>query len=588
MNDKIKTAKNLGNLNDSVTVKDKIPKKRKGRNSSDYYKFTLEETADISMVLDGLNADANLEILDDRGALLSSSNNKGKKQEVIETELDAGEYFVRVFTRGKTRTKYRFEIDSTTPERDPDSSPETATKIGKLTEDGYINRDEIGFSTSQSRDIFDWYEFELKEDAIVNLTLDGLRQNADVDIYEGKDKALLFSLNNQGTRPETLQTELDRGTYYVRVGARGRARTDYSLELNASSIPIICPLLEIGNLNELEGYINRDQIGFFTGAIPNRKDLYPFTLTGESDVNIILDELTANVNMRLLTEDGTVIYISTNKGTKPERISETLEAGEYTLEVFPQGNAKTDYFLDMKAEEIVVEPEPWVNVGQLNESYTAANQVGFVTGSRRDESDVYQFAVDEAKLINITLDGLTANLDLELLDSAGLFIDTSSNNKAKPEEITAFLAPGEYFARVVPKGSAKSIYRLSMVDFLTGEPDPTPTTKPLPTGELLGVLEADSDPLVESDRLNYKINGIKDTEDYASFILPQTDVVSINLTNIKGDTDIELYNSQGEVLGSFTSNKKNEEINLSLADDTYVMRLFGDGGKSIYNLQVSL
>ena len=586
MNDNIKTAKNLGNLNDSVTVKDKIPKIRKGRNSSDYYKFTLEETADISMVLDGLNADANLEILDDRGVLLSRSNNQGKKPEVIEENLAAGEYFVRVFTWGKTRTKYRLEIDSTTPERDPDSSPETATKIGKLTEDGYINRDEIGFSTSQSRDLFDWYEFELKEEAIVNLTLDGLRQNADVDIYEGKGEILLFSLNNQGTQPESLQTELDRGTYSVRVAAKGNARTNYSLELNASSIPILPPGLEIGNLNELEGYKNRDKIGFIGAGIRNEKDLYPFTLTEESDVNINLDGLTANANMRLLTEDGTVINSATNKGTKPKRISDTLKAGEYILEVFVRGNAKTDYFLDMKAEEIVV--EPWVNLGQFEESYSTVNQVGFLTGSRWDESDIYQFAVDEAKFINITLDGLTANLNLELVDSEGSFIDTSSNNKAQPEEITAFLAPGEYYARVVPQGSAKSIYRLSMVDFLTGEPDPTATTKPLPTGELLGTLERDSDPLVESDRLNYKINGIKDTQDYASFILPQTDVVNINLTNLKGDTDIELYNSQGETLGSFTSNKKNEEIELSLADDTYVMRLFGDGGKSIYNLQVSL
>ena len=470
MNDNIKTAKNLGNLNDSVTVKDKIPKIRKGRNSSDYYKFTLEETADISMVLDGLNADANLEILDDRGVLLSRSNNQGKKPEVIEENLAAGEYFVRVFTWGKTRTKYRLEIDSTTPERDPDSSPETATKIGKLTEDGYINRDEIGFSTSQSRDLFDWYEFELKEEAIVNLTLDGLRQNADVDIYEGKGEILLFSLNNQGTQPESLQTELDRGTYSVRVGARGNARTNYSLELNASSIPILPPGLEIGNLNELEGYRDRGEIGFAMAGVYNGEDSYSFTLTKESDVNIILDGLIANADMRLLTEDGTVINTAYNKGAKPERISSFLEAGEYILEVLAVGSAKTDY----------------------------------------------------------------------------------------------------------------------RIDFITGEPDPTATTKPLPTGELLGTLERDSDPLVESDRLNYKINGIKDTQDYASFILPQTDVVNINLTNLKGDTDIELYNSQGETLGSFTSNKKNEEIELSLADDTYVMRLFGDGGKSIYNLQVSL
>lgn len=77
------------------------------RERNDYYKFSLDEESDLTFTLDQLDQNANLEILDSDGDLLFSSTNGGIESEIIDADLEAGEYFARVFSRGNAQTNYQ-------------------------------------------------------------------------------------------------------------------------------------------------------------------------------------------------------------------------------------------------------------------------------------------------------------------------------------------------------------------------------------------------------------------------------------------------------------------------------------------------
>ena len=78
--------------------------------TDDYYTFALGATNDFSLSLDGLSADANVELLDTNGNVIQTSANSGTTAESINTTLSSGAYSVRVTPFGNASTSYNLEL----------------------------------------------------------------------------------------------------------------------------------------------------------------------------------------------------------------------------------------------------------------------------------------------------------------------------------------------------------------------------------------------------------------------------------------------------------------------------------------------
>ncbi|NER02894.1 MAG: hypothetical protein F6K17_09800, partial [Okeania sp. SIO3C4] len=61
----------------------------------------------------------------------------------------------------------------------------------------------------------------------------------------------------------------------------------------------------------------------------DRNDYYRFTLDNRSEIDLELDDLSANANLQLLRNNGSVIRTSRRGGSNEESISQTLDAGTY-------------------------------------------------------------------------------------------------------------------------------------------------------------------------------------------------------------------------------------------------------------------
>ncbi|MEG4282291.1 S8 family serine peptidase [Microcoleus sp. A006_D1] len=99
------------NLSDFVGVGDR----------EDFYKFTLNSNSDLSLRLDGLSADADLEVIQDKNRngivdaadIIGSSSNLGATPESINLlGLNPGTYYVRVFSYLGASTKYNLTLSA--------------------------------------------------------------------------------------------------------------------------------------------------------------------------------------------------------------------------------------------------------------------------------------------------------------------------------------------------------------------------------------------------------------------------------------------------------------------------------------------
>jgi hypothetical protein len=75
-------------------------------NLSDYYRFSVDAPSHLNLNLSELTANANLNVLDSRGNVLNSSTHDGTMLETIDALLNAGTYYLQVYTSADVQTNY--------------------------------------------------------------------------------------------------------------------------------------------------------------------------------------------------------------------------------------------------------------------------------------------------------------------------------------------------------------------------------------------------------------------------------------------------------------------------------------------------
>ncbi|MFN9624246.1 MAG: pre-peptidase C-terminal domain-containing protein, partial [Cyanobacteriota bacterium] len=169
----LSTARNIGTLTSSQAFTDWVG----STDTNDYYRFSLGQASNFSLALTGLSADADVQLLNSAGGTLASSVRGGTSAESISSSLAAGNYFVRVYPySGNTTYTLALSATPTTPEDNAGNTLAAARNIGTLTSSQTFS-DWVG-----SADTNDYYRFDLAQAANVSLSLNGLSDNADVQL----------------------------------------------------------------------------------------------------------------------------------------------------------------------------------------------------------------------------------------------------------------------------------------------------------------------------------------------------------------------------------------------------------------------
>lgn len=113
------------NGNDMISFVDSI----EGSSHPDTYQFTIDQSNEIAITLDGLSADADLWLYDSNYELVAVSNNPGFEGEILSETLNAGNYTLGVVSYDGTDTDYSLSIQTGEFASATDIAPEAAPAI---------------------------------------------------------------------------------------------------------------------------------------------------------------------------------------------------------------------------------------------------------------------------------------------------------------------------------------------------------------------------------------------------------------------------------------------------------------------------
>ncbi len=475
----------------------------------DYYKFTLNKSSSFNLALTGLSANADVAIVDASGAVVSvggvplQSLNQGSLIETINTVLAPGEYFVRVFPGTPT--------DLTDP---ANTTPSTNYTLNVQSDTG-IRTDIVWRNFSTGENVIWGFEGTTSLSAYTPTTTItdlgwAISASADFDGNGVDDLYWRYFGTNNGSFP------LGAGALWLLNSSK-----QISGYFNLPGVPN--PNLIIGGAANFNGDTIPDLVtqDLVTGAV--QIELLDSSYVASSTVSVgsplangwrirSVGDFNSDNRADLLWHnsttgenlvwflDGTTFVSSVNLPTSAPR-SIPQVAGDFN------GDGQVDLFVRdfvTGANEVWllngtsrIGIVPSIRVGDLNWSASvpssrilplaqkdgagntlaASLNIGTLNGSGiyrdsitvNDPNDYYRFSLNALSIVDLNLGGLggaplSGNLDVQILNSGGGVVASSSNGTVTPESLTNLsLASGTYYVRVFAGGAgAVSSYELSL------------------------------------------------------------------------------------------------------------------------------
>jgi hypothetical protein len=467
---------------------------------NDFYRFLLADRSNLNINLRDVTGNTLVQLVQD-----TNNNGQFEDDEVLFGRtvaattngsfelgtLAGGTYYVRIAPENSTtNANYSLSMsaDFVPPSfpRNPGASPDNPFNIGNLGNGTVSLRDVV---SRTARD--DYYQFTITAPTEINVSLTGLRGDADVQIFQGNANAQsspIYGSYNRGNTPESIRTFLEPGTYTVQVFSNDGSSNNYNLTLATNASTPIEPNNTLGgafNFGNLTGTsLNLRQV---VGAT-DPEDFYKFSLNRTSQVNLNFNASTVGITIGAKLD---LIFDSNSNGVIDEgdrvfadlpsgQINPTLGAGTYFVRIFTDVTPTTtdsNYTISLSATATAA-PTLATDPGNSRDATTVAN-VGTLTAAPRsfndfvgsaDREDYYRFTLSSKANIQLTLDQISDNAYLDLISESG---ETLFRSYTSPTETTRFgripvnnLDAGNYFARVFTNSpTVNTTYRLNLQNF---------------------------------------------------------------------------------------------------------------------------
>lgn len=314
-------------------------------------------------------------------------------------------------------------------------------------------------------------------------------------------------------------------------------------------------------------------------------DVYSFTVQDWTNLEVRLSGLSGDADIDLRNSDDQSIGSSALGGSESEKITTQVGPGTYYVVVTSYGD-NTPYRLSVAGTPGEAPPPD-----SAGNSQSDAKSLGDVTTSGAeasewvgpaDNTDYFSFEITERRKVTLTLDGLSADADINLEGADGSYLASGTNVDAEPESISATLEPGTYYINVYAATGAATPYRLAVS---TEEAPPAPPDHAGNTPNAAGTIEnVGPTPVTVNDWV-----GFTDRDDYWRFTLASRADVTVQVTMESADVDVDLLRASDEtnLISGANSGTDPEELKLRLDPGTYLLRVYSYQGDTPYSMQIT-
>jgi hypothetical protein len=203
--------------------------------------------------------------------------------------------------------------------------------------------------------------------------------------------------------------------------------------------------------------------------IADDEDYYEFEIVAGDTLNVLLYGIPTNCNydIKLYNSQHSCMATSAHAGASSELISlEVPTSGTYYVKVYSvSGFSTNNYVLSMSANY----PAPILDNYEPNDTLSTATSIQSTSSiqasiSTGDDTDYFDFSIDIARRVEITLSNIPSGCDynLQLLDNEGDLICQSNNGFNNSESLIHNLPSGTYYIKVYTVyGFSNSVYTLA-------------------------------------------------------------------------------------------------------------------------------
>ncbi|MDJ0517841.1 MAG: hypothetical protein QNJ74_16850 [Trichodesmium sp. MO_231.B1] len=220
-------------------------------------------------------------------------------------------------------------------------------------------------------------------------------------------------------------------------------------------------------------------------------DFYRLTVNTPLNSGIALQNLTGDLDVAVLDNNGNLIASGNNLGASNEAFQATFSIpGEYFINVFQTSpGIASNYELGLFPSPITNPVNP---IDNSNDNPNTATPLGtlvpevpisrLATINDFDTVDFYRVTVNQPLTAGIALQNITGDLDVAVLDSNGNLIARGNNLGASNEAFqAAFFTPGEYLINVFQNAPGiASNYELALFPASADIIPPAPPPPPVP------------------------------------------------------------------------------------------------------------
>jgi len=514
--------------------------------TNDYYRFTLYSRSTLNLLLNGLSANADLQLLDNNGIAIEKSSSSGTSAEAIARTLDAGTYYIRVYPNGSANTNYNLSVSAPpvlewTRQLGTSGYEEAYAIAVDSAGNVYITGEtsgNLGGTNAGSNDVWlakydnsgnqQWirqfgtsqsdYSYGVAVDSAGNVYLTGDTLGNLGGTSAGSRDAWVAKYNSSGTQQwiRQLGTSQSDSSYGVAVDSAGNVyltggtsgnlggtnagNSDaWVAKYNSSGTQQWIRQLGTSQSDSSYGvavdsagnvYLTGDTLGNLGGTNAGSRDAwvakynssgnqlwirqfgtsqYDSTsglavdkfgnvyITGDTKGNLggtyagvdsdaYVAKFSSSGTQQWIQQFGTSLY-DYPYGIAVDRFNNVYVAGgtDGSLGGTSAGNDNEDAWVfakfsnDLGGNTLASA----YNLGTLSGSRTYSNFIDAV-GS----NDYYQFSLSTTSNFNLLLTGLIADADIQLLDSSGVAVASSTNSGTNAESINTSLSAGTYYIHI--------------------------------------------------------------------------------------------------------------------------------------------